>query len=223
MKIEIRADVLRSRSLFVATPMYGGNCTGVYTRSIAELARLCQQQGIRVYFHFMYNESLIQRARNYCVDEFLRSDCTHMLFIDADIAFRPKDVIAMLALQDTDSTKDPYDILAAPYPKKCISWEKIKTAVDKGFADEDPDQLARFVGDYVFNPVSGSNVISVVEPVEVGEAGTGFMMIRRQTFERFAAAYPEQEYTPDHIRSEHLNGDRKIVAYFDTPICPDRS
>jgi hypothetical protein len=47
------------------------------------------------------------------------------------------------------------------------------------------------------------------------------MMIRRQTFEKFAAAYPEKLYTPDHVRTEHFDGSRQIMAYFDTPICPD--
>jgi hypothetical protein len=53
------------------------------------------------------------------------------------------------------------------------------------------------------------------------EAGTGFMMIRRKTFEKFAAAYPQQMYKPDHVRTEHFDGTREIMAFFDTPICPD--
>jgi hypothetical protein len=27
-------------------------------------------------------------------------------------------------------------------------------------------------------------------------------------------------YTPDHVRTEHFDGSRQIMAYFDTPICP---
>jgi hypothetical protein len=92
-------------------------------------------------------------------------------------------------------------------------------AVDKGAADEDPTKLERFVGDYVFNPVENSQTISLREPVEVLETGTGFMMIRRNTFEKFEAAYPQQKYTPDHVRSKHFDGTRQIMAYFDTPIC----
>ena len=88
---------------------------------------------------------MITRARNYCADEFMRSDCTHMLFIDSDISFSANDVIAMLALMSEDSE---YDILCAPYPKKCISWEKIKQACDLGAADKDPNVLEKFVGDY---------------------------------------------------------------------------
>jgi hypothetical protein len=140
-----------------------------------------------------------------------------MLFIDADIGFNANDVIALLALQDDDS---PYDVIAAPYPKKCISWEKIKLAVDKGVADEDPNNLEKFVGDYVFNPKHGASEIPLGEPVEVLETGTGFMMIRRKTFEMYAEAYPEYSYKPDHVRTEHFDGTREILAYFDCIIDP---
>ena len=221
IKINIPIEELRKRKLFIATPMYGGQCQGMFTRSIADLSALCTHYGIQVRFYFLFNESLITRARNYCVDEFLRSGDTHLMFIDSDIGFNAKDVIAMLALSDPDDLSNEYDILAGPYPKKCISWEKIKQAVDKGFADENPQNLEKYVGDYVFNPAQGKTSIPLGEPVEVLEAGTGFMMIRRRTFEKFAEAYPQQLYTPDHVRTEHFDGSRQIMAYFDTPICPE--
>ena len=167
--------------------------------------------------HFLLNESLITRARNYVADEFLRSDATHLMFIDSDISFNANDVITLLALQSDESE---YDVIGGAYPKKCISFEKIKLAVDKGFADKDPNQLERFVGDYVFNPKSGPGNIPISEPCEVSELGTGFMMIRRATFEKYAAAYPEQSYKPDHVRTEHFDGSREIMAYFDCIIDP---
>lgn len=221
MQIKISGEALRKRKLFVATPMYGGQCSGMFAQSVANLTAACKQYGIEIHLHFMFNESLITRARNYCADAFMRSGFTNLMFIDADIGFEPKDVIAMLALQDPDDPSNEYDILAGPYPKKTISWEKVKRAVDKGYGDEDPNQLARFVGDYVFNAVEGQGKMSVDIPAEIQEAGTGFMMIRRRTFERFAEAYPQQLYTPDHVRSKDFAGDRQIMAYFDTPICKE--
>ena len=220
MGIEIKVPIekLRERKLFVAAPMYGGQCQGMFARSIADLSALCTHYGIQVRFYFLFNESLITRARNYCADEFLRSGDTHLMFIDSDIGFNANDVIALMALQSENPDDDQYDILAGPYPKKCISWEKIKTAVDKGFADENPNNLEKYVGDYVFNPAGGSGEIPLGEPVEVLEAGTGFMMIRRNTFEKFAESYPQQNYRPDHVRTEHFDGSREIMAYFDTPI-----
>ena len=73
-------------------------------------------------------------------------------------------------------------LLGALIPKKCISWEKIKHAVDKGFADKNPQQLDQFVGDFVFNPLPGTQSFSVFEPAEMLELGTGSIMIKRQTF-----------------------------------------
>lgn len=215
MQIKISREELSKRKLFLATPMYGGQSAGMYTRSIADLSALCLRYGVELKIYYLFNESLITRARNYCCDEFMRSGSTHLMFIDSDIGFDPNDVIAMLALQSDES---PYDVIAGPYPKKAISWEKIKQAVDKGVADENPVELENYVGDYVFNPVQGSGSIPISEPVEVSEAGTGFMMIRRKTFELFDAHYPQQLYRPDHVRTEHFDGSREIMAYFDCII-----
>ena len=110
------------------------------------------------------------------------------------------------------------DIIGGPYPKKCIAWEKVRNAVDSGLADEDPEILADYTGDYVFNPVENTHKIQVAEPVDVLEIGTGFMMIKKQVFDDFREAYPQFSYTPDHNRSEHFKGDRNIHAYFDTVI-----
>ena len=153
----------------------------------------------------------------------MRSDCTHLMFIDSDIGFNANDVIAMLAMSDGHpdlNNGEPHDIMCGPYPKKCISWEKIKQAVDTGIADEDAEVLSKFVGDYVFNPVAGQNTIKLDQPAEVLEGGTGFMMIRRATFERFNEAYPNMLYKPDHVRTAEFDGSREIMAYFDCVIEP---
>lgn len=216
VSINIPIEELRKRKLFVATPMYGGQCQGMYTKSMMDLAAACSRYGIQFRVYFLFNESLITRGRNYCVDEFLRSDCTHLMFIDSDIGFNPEDVILLMALQSDESE---YDVIGGPYPKKNISWEKIKHAVDKGFADDNPTNLEKYVGDYVFNPKS-TGVIPLDAPFEVAELGTGFMMIRRSTFEKYEKAYPELHYKPDHARSEHFDGSREIMAYFDCIIDP---
>ena len=218
MKTEIAIEELQKRKLFVACPMYGGQCHGMFARSTADLSAICAKYNIEVRFYYLFNESLITRARNYCVDEFMRSGFTHLMFIDSDIGFDPKDVLALMALQDEDSE---YDIIAGPYPKKNISWEKIKMAVDQGVADDNPAVLEHYVGDFVFNPVAGQKSVPVNEPVEVGEAGTGFMMIRRETFEKYSEVYPEYKYKPDHVRTAAFDGSREIMAFFDCIIDPE--
>tara|TARA_B110000495_G_C22911278_1_gene532148 strand:+ start:181 stop:1023 length:843 start_codon:yes stop_codon:yes gene_type:complete len=217
---EVSIDIgeLRKRKIMIATPMYGGMCGGQYTRAMIEFQKVCSEYEIQSEFFFLFNESLITRARNYCVDEFMRSDYTHLMFVDADIGFNPHDVLALAAIADPDTDKD---IVCGAYPKKVISWEKIKRAVDKGFADENPQKLENYVGDYVFNPADGSSEIPLNEPVEVLEGGTGFMMIQRKAFEKYEAAYPEFKYLPDHVRSESFDGTREIMAYFDCVIEPE--
>lgn len=218
MKLEVTTEQLREYSIFCGTPMYGGNSTGLYTKSTNDLATMCAQYGIKLRFHYLFNESLVQRARNYIVDEFLRSDFTHLMFIDADIGFNPKDVISMLGIQV--SSPDDYDIVTGPYPKKSIAWEKVKKAVEKGKADN-PFDLIHYGADYAFNPVQGIKSFRIDHPVEVSEAGTGFMLIPRDVFSKYAAAYPELSYKPDHVRTENFDGSREIVAYFDCAIDPD--
>ena len=218
MEIKIDLDILRKRKLFVATPMYGGQCAGMFARSIADLSAICAQNGIPLQMYFLFNESLITRARNYCVDEFMRSDSEHLMFIDADIGFNPHDVIAMMALQSQEEEK--YNIIGGPYPKKCISWEKIKMAVDKGIADEDPNVLEKYVGDYVFNPKMNQGSIQISEPCEVLEIGTGFMMVAKSAMKKFIDSYPQNMYRPDHIRTDAYDGSREIAMAFQAEIDP---
>lgn len=217
-KLQVNIEELQKRKLFLAVPMYGGQCAGMFTRSVADLSAICTKHGIQLQLFFLFNESLITRARNYCVDEFMRSSATHLMFIDSDIGFNPQDVIALLAMQSDESE---YDVIGGPYPKKCISWEKIKQAVDKGMADEDPNKLERYVGDYVFNPKTTQREIPLNQPIEVLEIGTGFMMIRRKTIEEYHKAFPHQWYKPDHVRTEHFDGTREIMAVFHCIIDPE--
>ena len=200
MEIKITKEELSQKSIFVATPMYGGMNHGLYAKACLDLQAICVQYGIKIKFSFLFNESLITRARNYLVDEFLnRSDCTHLLFLDSDIHFDPKDVIG------------------GPYPKKAIKWRSVKKALQKN-PDMDESALAQVTGDYVFNPVKGTAKFSVTEPLEVLEIGTGFMMVKREVFPKFAEAYPQLHYKPDHVGQAHFDGTRYIHAYFDTLI-----
>ena len=217
MEIKIDINILRQNKLFIATPMYGGQCAGMFSKSIADLSAFCAKHDIPLQLYFLFNESLITRARNYCCDEFMRSDAQHLMFIDSDIGFNPQDIIALMALQSQD---EKYDIIGGPYPKKCISWEKIKHAVDKGVADEDPNVLEKFVGDFVFNPKGGQQKISIGEPVEVLEIGTGFMMISKKAMTKFRDSFPQYSYKPDHVRTEHFDGSREIMQYFQAEIDP---
>lgn len=210
MEISIKREELKKYSIFVATPMYGGMNHGLYMKACLDLQAICMAYGVQIKFSFLFNESLITRARNYLVDEYLhRSECTHLLFLDSDVHFDPNDVIALLALDK--------DVIGGPYPKKAIKWKSVKTAVSKN-PDIDPQLLEKVAGDFVFNPVKGTEQFNVSEPLEVLEIGTGFMLVKREVFAKMEEAYPMIRYKPDHVGQAHFDGSRYIHAFFDTVI-----
>ncbi len=215
---DFTVEDLKGKSIFVGTPMYGGNCVGYYTRSVLNLAMVCTKYGIDIRFHTLFNESLITRARNYIVDEFLRSDCSHLLFIDSDIGFDFKDALTLLHLCNS---KDDKGIIGGPYPKKDIAWEKVKRAVDLGYGNDQPKLLEKFIGDLVFNPLNISGNFLINEPLQVRETGTGFLMIHRSVFEEWNKQFPNRSYKPDHVKTENFDGKREIMAYFDCIIDPE--
>ena len=155
MQIQVNIEELRKNKLFVATPMYGGMSHGLYVKSCLDLQTVMMRYGIEVKFSFLFNESLITRARNYLVDEFLRTDFTHMLFIDSDIHFDPNDIVALMALDK--------DVIGGPYPKKSINWNNIAETARKN-PDLNPKELENLVGEYVFNVVKGTQQFQVSEP-----------------------------------------------------------
>ena len=209
MEIQVKVDELRKKKLFIATPMYGGMAHGLYMKACLDLQNIMTKYGVETKFSFLFNESLITRARNYLVDEFLRSECTHMLFIDADIHFNAQDVVALLALDK--------DVIGGPYPKKTINWKNVAEAARK-HPDLPTKELEKLVGEYVFNVVKGTQNFSVTEPLEVMEIGTGYMLIKRDVFDKMKEAYPTIRYRPDHVGQANFDGSRYIHAYFDTVI-----
>lgn len=197
------------KKVFICTPMYGGQCFGFYTQSLLQLNNLFRDNNISSMMSFMFNESLITRARNALAHQFLKTDCTHLFFIDADIRFNAADVLPMLAADK--------DIICGIYPKKEINWHGVKNALDAGV---EVDQLKHHTGSFVVNLVgySGSVTVPINEPVEIWNGGTGFMIIKREVFEKLADTVPA--YTND---VNDLAGNLKaeeIKEYFATSIEP---
>lgn len=197
--------------VFVATPMYGGFTTGFYCQSVLQLQAAFQQKDIPCAMSFMFNESLITRARNAMTHQFLKTDCTHLLFIDADIRFRAEDVLWML--------EHDLDVVCGIYPKKEINWAEVVAAVKNGVPQ---DQLKYHTGAWVVNLVNYDGSVSVPEnvPLEVWAAGTGMMLIKREVFEKLA------EVVPTYLNDvADLSGNTKprdeIKEFFTTSIEPE--
>lgn len=212
-QVKISTDDLKEYSLFVAMPTYGGQLSTVCANSLIQLGIICATYGIRARFEFITNESLVQRARNYLAHKFVKSDFTHMIFIDSDIQFDPWNVLLMLGTQTKFS--DKYDVLAAPYTKKGIDWNKV-SQYDKMVANK--NDLEYLCGDFVFAHAGDPASASLHEPFEVLEAGTGFMLIPKYVLTQFAESFNMLKYRPDHNKTVEFNGSEEITAFFHCEI-----
>jgi len=198
------------KHLFVATPMYGGQCFGFYAQSCLQLQNTCKEAGMNVSFSFLFNESLIQRARNLLVSHFLKSDATHMMFIDADIKFNPNDIFPMI---EADK-----DIICGIYPKKEINWQTVRNAIEAGVPN---DQLKHHTGAFVVNLVDYQNEVTVPinKPVEIWNGGTGFMLIKREVFEDLIGHVPM--YLNNVLDMQNKDNGQTIHEFFATQIEPE--
>jgi hypothetical protein len=200
----------QSKSVFLATPMYGGMCTGSYSTSLMTTPMKFSQAGVLMYYAHMMNESLITRARNSLADDFLKSNATHLMFVDADIGFNPEDIIRMI---DADK-----DIICGLYPKKEIHWGRVTQAVQNGIP---PEELKDHVGTFVVNLVDNKQVaVKMDEPFEITNGGTGFMLIKRGVFEFLSDKVPQ--YKRDmYTATETERTAQYIKEFFATSIDPD--
>jgi hypothetical protein len=199
----------KKANLFVATPMYGGLCNGNYTVGLLQSVSVFSKAGVAMQFAYMMNESLITRARNSLAYDFLATDCTHLMFIDADIGFNAADILPMI---DADK-----DIICGLYPKKEINWPRVEKAVKDGYITQD---LHKFVGAFVVNAVGDSVQGNVADPIEITNGGTGFMLIKREVFEGLADKVPY--YLNDmFLATDDMSIRKEIKEYFATSIEPD--
>jgi len=165
----------------IATPMYGGMCSGVYMKSVLELVKALSSSGHLVQFIDIANESLITRARNLLTEIFLRSNSDYLLFIDADEGFGSEGIIKMIS--------EGVDLIGAAVPMKGINWERVRIA-----AKEDKPNLENFTAIYNVNMNQDQKKKLKENPqqiVEVDYMGTGLMLISRKVFETIKSSVPQ--------------------------------
>ena len=163
---EAKQASLAGRKLFIAIPAYDGKLNIKTAFALAQMMPQAAQLGVSVFLSDMSNCSIITMARNALVNEFLKTDATDLLFIDADVVVTPADIFRLMA-QSGDK-----DVTAGAYPRRAKD--------KKFFADLYWDDK----GDLEFD---GSLM-------RVKRVGTGFMLIRRHVIEGLIAAHPEWSY-----------------------------
>lgn len=161
---------LVGRKLMVAIPCYDGKVNIKTAFALAALVPQLDKMGVQIHLAHLSGCSIITKARNKLVSNFMGSDCTDLLFVDSDVIITPQDVVRLLALATGK------DIVAGTYPRR--------------------SQDAKFFLDFYLN---NGNELEFDENglMRVESAPTGFMMIGRHVIQHMIDKHPEWKYAGD--------------------------
>ena len=202
--------------LMILTPCYGSLCYVNYVMCLMNTMTLFAKLGLNLKIEFCKNDSLVSRARNNLIAKAMHDkETTHMLFIDADITWNPVDVLKLI-LADKN-------IVGGVYPIKNYEWNKLaesgknvvqdwlntkkSSQLNSSITDQDfiQHKMMRYNLNYISNTLEIANNLT-----KVRHLATGFMMIRRDTIEKMARAFPSTKYTDD---VGFLKSDENEYAY----------
>lgn len=203
-------SALKNMYPVIMTPSHDGKYFHNYLISLLNVVDASKSLGFQLQVSLKRGESLVTRARNESVAEFLENgQWTHLFWVDSDIGFSV-DAFLRLLLSD-------YDVAAGVYPLK---FENLPDRIPDGLSRA---ELANLAARYTVNSgkKEGDEIVFKVQPdgfMEMDEAPTGFMCIKREVFDKMRENYPHLRYTPDS-RSRKDNG--LHYRFFDVMIDPD--
>lgn len=170
--------------LVIATPGIGAVVQQRYMQSICVVLQSCQASGIGYSLELITHDPILSRAYNTLVAKFMdRPTATHLLFASSNIGFSPE------ALQRLFQANK--DIAAGVYPKAEVVWNdaalaRVSRGEDIGTA---PLRYSATPTGPEGKPEHQDNDFAQAE-----FADAGFMLIRRQVFEKMFEAYPNLHY-----------------------------
>ena len=158
--------------ILFCTPCYGGMVTEPYLRSFLSTAEALQRANIDYDLLTLANESHVIRARNTCASEFIRGKWDYLMFLDSDMEWSADDFGKLFHLAQKDPKAGIY--VGAYRMKKpgspLAAWQNGKLVTDVNQLERRLDGIA-----------------------SVDYAGTGFMLIHREVFEKMdPPGYEEQ-------------------------------
>lgn len=144
--------------VFIGVPIHGDGKTGFWLSTLNMMVRPDFHMEIRC----NQGDSLVPRSRNELTAQFLKTDCTHLFFVDSDIVYTRENVKALL---DHDE-----EVIAGYYPKRLDS-EGIQWCCNEF---EEPEKVN----------TAGKKKMRMM--------GTGFMLIKRCVFEKILSDMEEE-------------------------------
>lgn len=98
------------QKVYLATPAHQGGITAGYTFSLFHSAVPLHKAGITAELAICSGECHVDDARNHLVRDFLETDCTDLVFLDADVFWQPEDLVELLGYKA--------DVVCGIYPLK---------------------------------------------------------------------------------------------------------
>lgn len=118
----------KGRKVMLATTSYD-TPAAAYTFSIARSRQALHEAGIQSAYLLLQGNCHVDDARNAVVRDFLESDCTDLLFLDADVDWEPKDIV-QLCQRDCD-------IVGGVYPYRREVGESMPVRMMDGAKESD--------------------------------------------------------------------------------------
>ena len=165
---------LAGRSVFIALPAYDFKVSLKLAISLAQFAQQAQQHGVDIQIGSICGCSVVSRARNLLAQDMLDSDCTDLMFIDADINFEAADIFRLMAW-----TSDPKRGIVAGVPRTRSTAKQYIATLDQDDGEITMDGMGL---------------------VRAQRVATAFMMVRRDVFETLNAAHPEWRYYDERTK-----------------------
>lgn len=195
-------------AVLIATPCFGGLLAQGYVESVIDLIHYAGRTGFGIDLALLGHDALITRCRNTLVAAFLDlPQLTHLMFIDADIKFRPEAFARLLSFDE--------EVVAGFYPLKIQNWDHIES--NRAIFGETVEQSAL---SYVGALCEGDELEVRGDFATAVYAGTGFLLIRRSAFEKIIAAYPDLKYNAIHAYPPPPKASDNQYTFFDAFIEP---
>ena len=170
--------------LCICTPFYSEDVKVQYMTSLVETYAEFQKAGIPLMNIYLYNSSLITKARNTLASKFMEeTNFKYMIFIDSDIGWKATDLIKLINYDK--------EIIGATYPKKVLDWTEIQKAIINNKVDS-PQDLIEKTSHYTIWDKNQDIMSSGLMNIE--RLGTGFMMIKRTLLAKMEKHYPDLMY-----------------------------
>jgi hypothetical protein len=203
---------IKPYTILVATPVHS-DVSMHYAQSLLHLQKWCFHNNVRIGFQLM-KSSLITQGRNMCVAEFLKKGFTHLLFIDSDIAFNEGAAGRLI-----EANKD---VISIPYPLKDMNWDKGFKMIQEGKIKSALDLKNKAFYRYPFKVPDPENIKIQNKVIEVTHSPTGFMMIKREVFEKMIIAYPNLRIDQDQLVNGKIEKLGHMWNFFDTLFDPEK-